>query len=74
LLIFLILIFIEILECNFWGLNRNLKINIDERQMYIYYKNKDNVHFLQSSDGDTSLDGDVSRLSSVPDIIINSNN
>ena len=29
---FLMLIFNEILECNFWGLNRNLKINIEKRQ------------------------------------------
>ena len=29
---FLMLIFNEILECNFWGLNTNLKVNIDQRQ------------------------------------------
>ena len=30
---FLMLIFNEILECNFWGLNTNLKVNINHRQI-----------------------------------------
>ena len=37
---FLMLIFNEILECNFWGLNLNLKKNIDLRQNMDYSKNK----------------------------------
>ena len=40
---FLMLIFNEILECNFWGLNLNLKKNIDLRQNMDYSKNKNNT-------------------------------
>ena len=61
---FLMLIFNEILECNFWGLNRNLKINIDERQKNDYYKNKGKEAFIYGPDDDTISNRDSSRNSS----------
>jgi len=47
--IIFILIFIEVIELNFWNLNENLKINIEERALHeeIYNKkNEDMIIFL----------------------------
>lgn len=56
----LMLIFNEILECNFWGLNSNLKINIDLRQKddCLYNINEILSKRDSKSDEDTILDED----------------
>ena len=48
----------------FLGLNRNLKINIDERQKNDYYKNKGKEAFIYGPDDDTTSNRDSSRHSS----------
>ena len=62
----LMLIFNEILECNFWGLNSNIKINIDlmQKDDCLYNINEILSKRDSKSDEDTILDEDY-RSSSV---------
>ena len=55
---FFMLIFNEILECNFWGLNKDLKRNINKRQDNDYAKN-----FIEpiTTDTDSNLSRDSER-------------
>ena len=65
---FLMLIFNEILECNFWGLNTNLKRNIDMRQSEDYSNNKKGKNQYISND-DTKSDDNQSSLDKDSDSI-----
>ena len=55
---FLMLIFNEILELRFWGLNTNLNININDRQKQDSDFHEQNVNDIYKTDTDTSINSE----------------
>jgi hypothetical protein len=55
---FLMLIFNEILELKFWGLNTNLNININDRQKQDSDFREQNVNDIYKTDTDTSINSE----------------